>query len=247
EWEEESPYDSLVLRKPSPPLSLSPLEALRDVLIVFVAQFLDINPRSGVSFSRIVCRPIAATMGCGVSVILGRDPVLGTIVYGSGRDLVLGTIVSGTNHLVLRINSSNFIKTFNPNTTNNVDEIEKFKEFLRTKFHIKDLGKLKYFLGIEVLETDLGLCLSQREYCLDLLSEYGLFACKPFATHVEQNLAISNEPTEIDKVLDNITEYQRLIGKLIYLTHTRPDISYSVNCLSQFMHKPLRSHIKIAL
>ncbi|GKA50419.1 ribonuclease H-like domain-containing protein [Tanacetum coccineum] len=130
---------------------------------------------------------------------------------------------------------------------NNVDEIEKFKDFLRTKFQIKDLGKLKYFLGIEVLETDLGLCLSQRKYCLDLLSEYGLLACKPSATPLEQNLAISNEPTEVDKVLDTITEYQRLIGKLTYLTHTRPDISYSVHCLSQFMHKPLRSHIKIAL
>ncbi|GKD24084.1 hypothetical protein Tco_1225787 [Tanacetum coccineum] len=48
-------------------------------------------------------------------------------------------------------------------------------------------------------------------------------------------------------MLDNITEYQKLIGKLIYLTYTRPDISYSIHCLSQFMHKPLRSHIKIAL
>ncbi|GJT62024.1 ribonuclease H-like domain-containing protein [Tanacetum coccineum] len=132
-------------------------------------------------------------------------------------------------------------------TGNNIDEIEKFKEFLRTKFQIKDLGKLKYFLGIEVLETDLGVCLSQRKYCLDLLSEYGLLACKPSATPLEQNLAIRNERTDIDKILDYITEYQRLIGKLIYLTHTRPDISYSVHCLSQFMHKPLRSHIKIAL
>nr|GEV20656.1 ribonuclease H-like domain-containing protein [Tanacetum cinerariifolium] len=86
-----------------------------------------------------------------------------------------------------------------------------------------------------------------RKYCLDLLSEYGLLACKPFATLLEQNLAIINECTDIDKVLDNITEYQRLTRKLIYPTHTRPDISYSVYCLSQFMHKPLRSHIKIAL
>ncbi|GKD03153.1 hypothetical protein Tco_1178127 [Tanacetum coccineum] len=74
-----------------------------------------------------------------------------------------------------------------------------------------------------------GLCLSQRKYSLDLLSEFGLLACKPPATYLEQNLAISNEPTEIDKVLDNITEYQKLTGKLIYLTHTKPDISYLVH------------------
>ncbi|GJZ97961.1 ribonuclease H-like domain-containing protein [Tanacetum coccineum] len=110
-----------------------------------------------------------------------------------------------------------------------------------------DLGKLKYFLGIEVLETSQGLCLSQRKYCLDLPSDFGLLACKPSATHLDQNSSISNEPTELDKVLDNVTEYHKLIRKLIYLTHTKPDISYSVHCLSQFMHKPLRSHLKIAL
>nr|GEU86456.1 ribonuclease H-like domain-containing protein [Tanacetum cinerariifolium] len=59
----------------------------------------------------------------------------------------------------------------------------------------------------------------------------GLLACKPSATPLEQNLSITNEPTDLDKVLDNITEHQKLIGKLIYLTHTRPDISYSVHCL----------------
>ncbi|GJY10247.1 ribonuclease H-like domain-containing protein [Tanacetum coccineum] len=132
-------------------------------------------------------------------------------------------------------------------TGNNSTEIENFKKFLKTKFEIKDLGKLKYFLGIEVLETEQGLCLSQRKYSLDLLSDFGLLACKPSATPLEQNLSITNEPTDIDKVLDNITEYQKLIGKLIYLTHTRPDISYFVHCLSQFMHKPLRSHLRIAL
>ncbi|GKD28484.1 ribonuclease H-like domain-containing protein [Tanacetum coccineum] len=132
-------------------------------------------------------------------------------------------------------------------TGNNSNEIENFKRFLKTKFEIKDLGKLKYFLGIEVLETEQGLSLSQIKYCLDLLSDFGLLACKPSATPLEQNLSITNEPTDIDKVLDNITEYHKLIGKLIYLTHTRPDISYFVHCLSQFMHKPLRSHLEIAL
>ncbi|GJR20552.1 putative RNA-directed DNA polymerase [Tanacetum coccineum] len=103
------------------------------------------------------------------------------------------------------------------------------------------------FLALLVYVDDIIVTGNNRKYCLDLLSEYGLLACKPSATPLEQNLAISNEPTEVDKILDNITEYQRLIGKLSYLTHTRPDISYSVHCLSQFMHKPLRSHIKIAL
>ncbi|GKB86292.1 ribonuclease H-like domain-containing protein [Tanacetum coccineum] len=111
---------------------------------------------------------------------------------------------------------------------------------------IKDLGKLKYFLGIEVIDTDKGICLNQRKYVLDLLSEYGMLACKPAKTPLMSKLVISNEATDNDPIIDNITNYQKLMGKLIYLTNTRPDISYVVHCLSQFMHSPLRSHLKIA-
>lgn len=96
---------------------------------------------------------------------------------------------------------------------------------------IKDLGKLKYFLGIEVIDVDNGVVLTQRKYCLDILSEYGLLACKPAAI----------------PMLVNITEYQKLIGKLIYLTTTRPDISYTLHYLSQIMHSPLNSHLKTAI
>ncbi|GJZ79051.1 ribonuclease H-like domain-containing protein [Tanacetum coccineum] len=72
-------------------------------------------------------------------------------------------------------------------TGNDLTEIEKFKQFRSSKFMIKDLGKLKYFLGIEVLEYQSGICLTQRKYCLELLSEYGLLACKPVATPLQQN------------------------------------------------------------
>ncbi|GJU00031.1 putative RNA-directed DNA polymerase [Tanacetum coccineum] len=131
-------------------------------------------------------------------------------------------------------------------TGNNAEEIEKFKVFLKGKFKIKDLGKLKYFLGIEVVDTSSGICLNQRKYVLDLLSEYGMLACKPSKTPLVSKLSISNEETENDSLLENVTDYQKLMGKLIYLTHTRPDISYAVHCLSQFMHSPLNSHLKIA-
>ncbi|GKB26105.1 hypothetical protein Tco_0865506 [Tanacetum coccineum] len=59
-------------------------------------------------------------------------------------------------------------------------------------------------------------------------------------------LSISNEATDNDPTLDNITDYQKLMAKLIYLTNTRPSISYVVHCLSQFMHSQLKSHLKIA-
>ncbi|GKC45582.1 ribonuclease H-like domain-containing protein, partial [Tanacetum coccineum] len=105
-------------------------------------------------------------------------------------------------------------------TGSNVHEIEVFKKFLKTRFMIKDL---------------------------DLLSDFGLLACRPSAIPLEQNVSISNESSNTDPIIDNITEYQKLIGKLIYLTHIRPDIAYFVHCLSQFIHKRLRSHLKITL
>ncbi|GKB12770.1 hypothetical protein Tco_0846693 [Tanacetum coccineum] len=59
-------------------------------------------------------------------------------------------------------------------------------------------------------------------------------------------LVISNEACDNDPLLENVNDYQKLMGKLIYLTNTRPDISYVVHCLSQFMHSPLTSHLRIA-
>ncbi|GJV18875.1 ribonuclease H-like domain-containing protein [Tanacetum coccineum] len=132
-------------------------------------------------------------------------------------------------------------------TGNNNEEIDNFKSFLNKKFKIKDLGELKYFLEIEVFKTKGGLCLNQRKYCLELLHEYGLLACRPIMTPLPENLVLNHKETKTDKYLINVTNYQKLIGKLIYLTHTRPDISYSVHCLSQHMHAPLKSHFDIVL
>ncbi|KAJ0922526.1 putative RNA-directed DNA polymerase [Helianthus annuus] len=132
-------------------------------------------------------------------------------------------------------------------TGNDISEIDKVKKLLQSKFLIKDLGLLKYFLGIEVIRSSQGICLSQRKYCLDLLAEFGLTGCKPVNTPIEQNYSVVSSCKQNDEPLLDITGYQKLIGKLIYLSHTRPDISYSVQFLSQFMHKPSKSHLQIAL
>ncbi|GKC75861.1 ribonuclease H-like domain-containing protein [Tanacetum coccineum] len=132
-------------------------------------------------------------------------------------------------------------------TGNDIIGIKEFKVFLSIKFMIKDLGVLKYFLGIEVVENDLGLCMSQRMYCLELLHEYGLLAARPVDIPLPENTILSFEETANDKFLSNFTTYQKLVGKLIHLTNTRPDISYVVHYLSQHMHSPLQSYFKAAL
>ncbi|GJW15158.1 ribonuclease H-like domain-containing protein [Tanacetum coccineum] len=73
-------------------------------------------------------------------------------------------------------------------------------------------------------------------YVLDLLYKYGMLARKPAKTPLMSKLIISNKASDIDPTLDNITDYQKLMGKLIYLTNTRPDISYVVHYLSLGIH-----------
>ncbi|XP_048226878.1 uncharacterized mitochondrial protein AtMg00810-like [Ricinus communis] len=123
---------------------------------------------------------------------------------------------------------------------NNNEEIEKVKQKLKREFDIKDLGQLTYFLGIEMAKSHKGLFLSQRKYVLDLLNETGKIGAKPIDTPMETKTRLNLEDGD---PLDNIGHYQRLVGKLIYLTVTRPDISYAVSMISQFMHAPRTPHL----
>lgn len=108
------------------------------------------------------------------------------------------------------------------------------------EFEIKDLGKLRYFLGIEVARSEKGIFISQRKYVLNLLQETGMVGCKPVDSPIEVNHRLQSKiGKEVDK-----ERYQRLVGKLIYLSHTRPDISYAVSVVSRYMHDPRVSHLE---
>jgi hypothetical protein len=125
-------------------------------------------------------------------------------------------------------------------TGDDSEEISRLQQQLGTEFEMKNLGGLKYFLGIEVARSNQGIFLSQRKYILDLLSEVGLLECKPAETPIVQNHKLGEHP---DQVPTNKERYQRLVGKLIYLSHTRPDIAYAVSVVSQFMHNPSDEHM----
>ncbi|KAM1987067.1 hypothetical protein ACFX15_034380 [Malus domestica] len=104
----------------------------------------------------------------------------------------------------------------------NISEIKTLKQSLHQKFAIKDLGPLKYFLGIEVATSLKGLFLNQRKYVLDLLDEANMMECKPAWTPLASKL----QWHEKCEPLSDPSVYQQMVGKLIYLTITRPDISY---------------------
>ncbi|XP_071741115.1 uncharacterized mitochondrial protein AtMg00810-like [Rutidosis leptorrhynchoides] len=110
------------------------------------------------------------------------------------------------------------------------------------------MGLLKYFLGIELLDQNGGLSMTQRKYTLEVIDEFGLLASKPAITPMESGVVFSSIDNHSDTnyPLSNISDYQKLIGKLIYIILTRPDIAYDVHCLSQHMHAPLNSHLNAA-
>ncbi|KAF5812790.1 putative RNA-directed DNA polymerase [Helianthus annuus] len=128
-------------------------------------------------------------------------------------------------------------------TGDDTEEIARLKRNLFSKFEMKDLGNLKYFLGIEVLRSKQGIFICQKKYVLDLLAETGLIDCKPADTPMVVN---HNLHMELNGELADKGRYQRLVGKLIYLSHTRPDIAYAVGVVSQFMHQPQVAHMEAA-
>ncbi|GFY93864.1 hypothetical protein Acr_09g0003100 [Actinidia rufa] len=125
-------------------------------------------------------------------------------------------------------------------TGDDVSGIKRVKQTLRKAFDTTDLGPLRYFLGIEVARSRRGISLSQRKYVLDLLQDTGMMGCRPASSPMDPNFKLSLESGDL---LPDATRYQRLVGRLIYLTHTRPDISFAVSVVSQFMHAPRTSHL----
>jgi hypothetical protein len=118
-------------------------------------------------------------------------------------------------------------------------EISQLKN-LSKEFEVKDLGQLKYFLGIEVARSPKGIVPSQRKYVLDLLSDTGMLGCRAASTPIDQNDKLcANAGDTVD-----MESYQKLVGRLLYLCHTRPDISDAVSVVSRYMHDPRNEHLE---
>jgi hypothetical protein len=115
------------------------------------------------------------------------------------------------------------------------------KTSLKKKFEMTDLGFLHYFLGLQVLQTNEGIFLSQSKYDCDLVRHFHMDNCKPTPSPFQSgvNLSATCTSPKVDATL-----YCQLVGSLLYLNHTHPDLSFVVGLVARYMQTPHESHWK---
>nr|XP_016514702.1 PREDICTED: uncharacterized mitochondrial protein AtMg00810-like [Nicotiana tabacum] len=128
-------------------------------------------------------------------------------------------------------------------TGNDDTEIQHITKFLDSEFKVKNLGNIHYFLGMEILKEQQGYIVSQRKFTLELLAKFdckGPTVSSPLDPYCKLH-------ADLEPPMEDPTLYRRLVGKLNYLTNTRPNICFAVLYLSQFMQRPFLSHFSAGL
>ena len=129
-------------------------------------------------------------------------------------------------------------------TGDDLSGIQELKDFLNQQFEIKDLGHLSYFLGFEITYSTDRLYITQAKYASELLSQVGLTDNKIVDISIELNAHLTPSG---GKPLSNSSLYKCLVDNLVYLTVTRPNISYAVHQVSQYMFAPRSTHYAVVL
>eukprot|EP00253_Pinus_taeda_P035868 PITA_35868 len=117
--------------------------------------------------------------------------------------------------------------------------IKNFKAVMKEEFEMTDMGLLRYFLGIEVDQNENGFFISQAKYVNEVLGRFNMQECKAAITPTVMGLKLSKE--ENNKDFDS-SLYKSIVGSLMYLTATRPDILFVVSLISKFMERPKEAH-----
>ncbi|XP_019168829.1 PREDICTED: uncharacterized protein LOC109164734 [Ipomoea nil] len=162
-----------------------------------------------------------------------HDFLLSAGFKSSKTDVSLFYYTSGIARVYLLFYVDDIIMMGNDSTL-----VDTILQRLASTFKIRDLGSPGFFLGIETVSSTSGMFLSQRRYMTDLLGRSGMVDCKPLTMPA----AVTKTATPSAQLYDNPTQYRRIVGALQYLTITRPDLSYAVNRLCQFMHAPTEEH-----
>jgi hypothetical protein len=121
--------------------------------------------------------------------------------------------------------------------------MEEFKEAMKSEFEMSDLGEMQYFLGMQIQQTTEGISICQAKYIEDMLKRFIMQNCKPVSTPLVVGSKLMKDD---ESPLCDATLYRSLIGSLMYLTSTRPDIMFVVSLVARFMHQPHESHWRAA-
>lgn len=124
-------------------------------------------------------------------------------------------------------------------TGNNADMITGFKASMTREFDMTDLGKLSYFLGVEITQSDAGILMCQSKYAKEILERFDMMNSNPVKSPIVPGCRLSNEG---DGVEVDSTTYKQMVGSLMYLTATRPDIMFAVSLVGRYMEKPTQMH-----
>jgi hypothetical protein len=114
---------------------------------------------------------------------------------------------------------------------------------MKSKFEMTDLGKMRYFLGVEVLQSSKGIHLCQKKYAKDVLDRFGMKECNLVKNPIVPGSKLTTKGGG-KKV--NATQFKQLVGSLMYLMATRPDLMYSVCLISRYMADPIEEHLLAA-
>ncbi|XP_056173615.1 uncharacterized mitochondrial protein AtMg00810-like [Syzygium oleosum] len=128
--------------------------------------------------------------------------------------------------------------------TGNCDAMFKeFKKSMMDEFEMSDLGIMHYFLGIEVVQSSDGIFISQKKYVGEILDRFQMKDCNPVNTLIEFGLKLhkDHEGKKVDSKL-----YKQIVGSLMYLTATRPDIMYSMSLINRYIENPTKMHLLVA-
>jgi hypothetical protein len=128
-------------------------------------------------------------------------------------------------------------------TWNNESYIASIRKELKKGFEMIYLGHLHYYLGIEVIRNPRYIFISQTKYIGEFLNKFGMAECNPISTPMEHNLKLTSKE---DNEFEDATKYRQLVGSLIYLTTTGPNISFVVEILSRFMQNLCEAYLSTA-
>ena len=129
-------------------------------------------------------------------------------------------------------------------TRNDENMFQYFKQSMQKEFDMSDLGKMKFFLGIEVIQTTNAIFICQRKYAHEVLERFGMRDCNPVTNPMVPGCKLSKDGNGEANV--DTTDYKKLVGSLLYLTATRPDLMFAVGMISRYIENPTELHLQSA-